>query len=467
MLKYVIIICISAFGSRLLAQQHTIVEGEIKNASEKQVILTLYKYINISESNELSSELANGRFKFTFNLKHPGYFNLSANNSEFSFLLIEPGDSVHINMDVLQPKKVVFTGKGADLQEYQYEANIKFNDGFHPPLKATLANFKPYFSYIDSCTRSKIAFLDSFGSKLSKTAYQVLNADLFYDEEIHKTRYFINLTKGNPANDINALYLSYFDQRKKLRVNDTIAYSRNLIGYLYQQNELDYMHLCYIDGGKFNFAGKYSLLKALTYGSVQERVLAYTLLLQVHIGAEAALANVKEYLNGPYNPEFKEIIRSKYEFQQKFGTGKAALAFTLPDVDNNLKRLDDFKGKIVLVDFWFNGCTGCASLFQGMSFVKEYFKKNQNVVFVNISVDTKKDHWLDGIRLYKISDEVNLYTAGQGEKHPVIKFYGLNGYPAQFLIDKQGKYISATLPRADIDNGKALIKLIESSLVKN
>jgi thiol-disulfide isomerase/thioredoxin len=467
MLKYIFIICLSAFCSDLSAQQHTVVEGDVKNASDKKVMLTLYKYINITENNELPAELTKGKFKFDFNLKDPAYFSLYANNHELNFLIIEPGDSIHIEMDAKNPNTIIFTGREADLLSYQYESSLKFDEAFRPPLKPTVDNFKPYFSYIDSCKLAKLTFLNTFKGKLSETAYQILSADIFYDGELHKTRYFISVSMSGQAKAGNELYFSYFDQRKKFRVDDTMANAKNFISYLHQQNELDYMHLRNIDGGRFNFNSKYNLLKALTYSSIQERVLAYMLLLQVHIGPEAALTSVDDYLKGPYKPEFKEIIRNKYEFQQKFGPGKPALSFALPDVNNSIKILEDFKGKIVLVDFWFNGCVGCASLFQSMSYVKEHFKGNKNIVFVNISVDANKEQWLKGIQLYNIGDEVNLYTMGQGDKHPVIKSYGLNGYPAQFLIDKQGRYISAAPPRADADNGKALIQLIEASLAKN
>jgi len=467
MLKYICFICLSILSSPSFAQPRTIVEGEIKNASDEKAMLTLYRYINITEDIEMGAALVKGEFKFNFSVKDPAYFNLYTGNRKFEFLLIEPGDSVHIAIDAKNPDTILFTGKGADLLNYQYQANAKFGFGFNSPLASTLANFKPCFSYIDSCTEAKLTFLHTFKGKLSETAYQILTADITYDGETHKTFYFFNAARSASAREVNDLYLSYFDRRKTFVINDTVANSRNLIGYLMQQNELDYVHLYNIQGGTFNFPGKYNLLKALTYGSVQERALAWLLRLQAAHGPEAALTSVDDYLEGPYNPEFKDIIRNKYGFQQKFRPGRPAVGFALADEHDTIKSLAAFKGKIVLVDFWFNGCVGCAALFKGMSYVKEHFKGNNNIVFVNISVDATKERWLEGVRLYKLDGEVNLYTMGQAESHPVIKSYGLDGYPAQFLIDRQGRYISGTPPRADLDKGKALIELIESALAKN
>jgi thiol-disulfide isomerase/thioredoxin len=466
MLKYIFFIYLSALSCPVFAQQPTVIEGEIKDASDEKVRLTLYRYFNITEENQLDAKLVKSEFKFTFSVKDPAYFSLSAGDRTLQFFLIEPGDSVHIVMDAKKPNALFFTGKSADLLNYQYEATAKFGVALNSPYAPTAVNFKAYFSYIDSCTEAKITFLNAFKGKLSATAYKILTADIIYEGEMSKTFYFFNASRSAPK-AVNELYLSYFDQRKTFKVNDTIANSRNLIAYLMQQNELDYLQLYNIQGGTFNFAGKYNLLKALTYGSARERALIYLLLIQAHNGLEAALTSLDDYLNGPYNPEFKEIIRNKFGFQQKFSPGKQAVSFALADENNIVRSLEEFNGKIVLVDFWFNGCVGCASLFKGMSYVKAHFKGNKNIIFVNISVDATRERWLEGIRLYKLDDEVNLYTMGQAENHPVIKSYGLDGYPAQFLIDKQGRYISATPPRADLDKGKALIELIESVLSKN
>jgi peroxiredoxin len=234
---------------------------------------------------------------------------------------------------------------------------------------------------------------------------------------------------------------------------------------LYNVNQLDFNRLCYNSPDvKFNFEGLYNLAKENYTGKTRERILANMLLNQLLFNPSDAISSEHDYLAGNIDTSFKQIVHYKYDFQKKFGNGNNEINFTLPDTKNQLVSLDQFKGKVVLLDFWFNGCVGCASSFQAMQEVTKYFKNNDKVVFLNVSVDKNKDRWLKGIKLYHISNDINLYTEGKGDVHQTIKSYGILGYPAQFLIDQNGKYITGNPPRPDKDAGKALIALIENSL---
>lgn len=461
MLKFIFILILLFLTFSVWAQpENTVVEGEIKNLPGGKADLELFKYINIIESIPLTQDLAQGKFKFNFKLTEPAYFNFQADKAELTYLVIKPGDSLHISIDTKLPTQLTFTGKGAASATYQYTAAQKYNRWFNPPVKIAVENYQPYFTYIDSNIAAHLDYLDAFKDSLSPVAYKTLRADVIFDGEIHKFRFFASLKLQEGID----LYYKDFALRKKMVVNDSMASSRNLLGYLLQQNEIDYQRLCNIDGGKFSFNGKYQLLKALTFGRLQERALAQLIIQQVSFFGNQMALSVKDYLDGPYSTLFKERIRTRYELQQKFGVGRPAIDFTLPDLSNKRVSLSQFKGKLVLLDFWYNGCPSCASVFNAMSAVKAHFKNNPNVVFLNISVDQTKLRWHQGISLYKISDDVNVFTEGKGERHPVIKAHGINGYPSQFLIDQQSHYVSYAPPRPELDNGEALIGLMESVL---
>ncbi|WP_342644619.1 redoxin domain-containing protein [Mucilaginibacter sp. CSA2-8R] len=425
-----------------------------------QVDLELFKYINIVEGVNFSKELSDGKFKFNFKLTEPAYFNLQAEKAGLTFFLIEPGDSLHLSIDAKLPTQFTFLGKGSASATYQYTAAQKYNRWFNPPVKIAVENYPLYFAYIDSNIAVQLDYLNAYKNLLSPVAYQTLHADIIYDGEIHKSWFWGSVK----SQDGIELYYKKLFARKRLIINDSMVYSRNLPYYLLTQNEIDYQRLYNIDGGKFSFNGKYMLLKALTNGRVQERALAQLMLQQISIFGDQMALSEKDYLNGPYNAAFKERVRARYELQQKFGVGKPAIDFTLPDINNKKISLSNFKGKLVLLDFWYNGCPSCAKVFNAMNTVKDHFKSNANVVFLNISVDQTKTRWQQGIDLYKINDGVNVYTEGKGENHEVIKNYGINGYPSQFLIDKQSRYVSYAPPRPELDNGKALIALMENVL---
>lgn len=139
--------------------------------------------------------------------------------------------------------------------------------------------------------------------------------------------------------------------------------------------------------------------------------------------------------------------------------------FKLEDDEGKLRSLHEFSNKVVLLDFWFTGCGGCAFYYQNtLSKAEEYFERNPDVVFVSISADKDKSKWLKSISegAYTSKKVINLYTNGMGFAHPLMKEQLLKGAPYVVLLNKQGivKYSNT----ANLYNVESLIKLLELQL---
>jgi thiol-disulfide isomerase/thioredoxin len=76
--------------------------------------------------------------------------------------------------------------------------------------------------------------------------------------------------------------------------------------------------------------------------------------------------------------------------------------------------------------------------------IEEQFK-GKNIVYISISIDKEKDFWKQNIASYSGQSAIALYTNGEADKHPVIKYAGIFGYPTLFLIDKEGKLLEANM----------------------
>lgn len=306
MTKYYFIICLCLFSLSTKAQQNTIIEGNIKSPYNEPVSLTLYKYSTIIE-NTFTQHLADSNFKFKFILTEPAYFTLITNRNTFTLFLIEPGDSVHFDMNILKVEDVKFSGEGSYKANYQYWAHIQYQDWYHPPADMTGLH---YFKYLDSCRTSQLYSLYNFRGLLATITYEILRADVFYGFENLKSKYLAGLFNDSTSADkANLLYTLYLPVQKKFVYNDTLAYSRNLIAFLVQQNEVDnkYLHL------PDNSAEKYRSAKKHTKGRIQERLLAFLLLYQdTSIKDKDMLQCATDYLNGPYDHTSKELIRRKY-----------------------------------------------------------------------------------------------------------------------------------------------------------
>ncbi len=126
---------------------------------------------------------------------------------------------------------------------------------------------------------------------------------------------------------------------------------------------------------------------------------------------------------------------------------KPAPDFTLKDIDGNTVQLSKLRGKVVVLDFWATWCGPCKRSLPAMKMTVDKYKNDPDVVFLFIHTwergtaeqankDAKAylhDHGFDEFHL--VMDTVNPQT----KKNDAVSAYGVDGIPAKFVIDKQGK----------------------------
>lgn len=112
--------------------------------------------------------------------------------------------------------------------------------------------------------------------------------------------------------------------------------------------------------------------------------------------------------------------------------GKPAPDFSFKWVDGSTKKLSDYRGQVVLLDFWaLPMCEGHLPTLQGL-----YKDHKDNVQMVLISFNTKVDAVKDYMQKKGFSFP---YVMANEEIASVASAkYGLRGLPSIFIIDKQG-----------------------------
>jgi peroxiredoxin len=124
----------------------------------------------------------------------------------------------------------------------------------------------------------------------------------------------------------------------------------------------------------------------------------------------------------------------------------AAPAFQLADASGTKKQVTDYRGKVVLLNFWATACGGCQMEIPALIALESELTSDSFTV-VGISMDTSYEG-------SKSADEawgmVKPFVADHKLNYPVlmgdamlITYYKMQALPTTFLIDKQGR-IAAT-----------------------
>jgi len=220
--------------------------------------------------------------------------------------------------------------------------------------------------------------------------------------------------------------------------------------------------------GEFNMF--YSLLKKNYFAKLRDNLL-YTAL-SSSLLSEYSDSILRDGILSVENLTYKDKIRNLYARNK----GSDAYEFSLPDVTGRLVSLSSLRGKVVLIDFYFLGCHACSGFYtKTLRKIEEYYTSNKNVVFVTISIDANEATWKKSLASeaytsIDLNNVINLYTAGMGSNHPMVKYYGIQGYPCPILIDKRGRIIEFNYHANKdqfIENITSAIQEVNKSITSN
>jgi thiol-disulfide isomerase/thioredoxin len=134
-------------------------------------------------------------------------------------------------------------------------------------------------------------------------------------------------------------------------------------------------------------------------------------------------------------------------------TAKLAPGWELQDLDGKTVHSADFKGKVVVLDFWATWCPPCRAEIPGFIALQKKYAA-QGLVVVGVSVDQAS------------SDTVKSFAQKLGINYPVVltdtkivdAYGGIEGLPTTFIIDRTGRIVKQHLGFTEKSEVEAEIK---------
>jgi len=135
-----------------------------------------------------------------------------------------------------------------------------------------------------------------------------------------------------------------------------------------------------------------------------------------------------------------------------------APAFSIENLLGGNTSLADYKGKVVLLNFWATWCMPCRAEMPGMETIWQKYKE-QGLVIAAVSVDEGSRGRIKTFsRLLDLSFPILLDPESE-----VSDLYEVSNMPTSFLIDRNGKVISRIVGTEEWTSPEA-IELVEKLL---
>ena len=155
-----------------------------------------------------------------------------------------------------------------------------------------------------------------------------------------------------------------------------------------------------------------------------------------------------KYLDEIINKHLKNLVE---EIKSSM-IEKTAPEFTIKDLDGHNISLSDFKGKIVILDFWATWCGPCKASFPLMKKSQEKYADNTNLKFLFINTMERTPKVKENVEKFIKSNNYPFHVLLDNDSK-VSGDYGVSAIPTKIFIDKQGniRYISLGFDQSKIN----------------
>ena len=130
--------------------------------------------------------------------------------------------------------------------------------------------------------------------------------------------------------------------------------------------------------------------------------------------------------------------------------GELVPNFTLQQDDGKPLNLTDYRGKIVVLNFWATWCGPCVDEIPSLNHFSDRFK-DQGVAVLGVSLDEDADAYRSFLAKYKVS-----FLTLRNASRTVSENYGTYKLPESYIISRDGRLLQKVIGATDWTNKEML-----------
>lgn len=438
--------------------------GNFSNATDTLRVYVLRRMLPVPMEQLERHDVPARNFSLTIPLAEPAYLVVTRGEREvLPLLFAEPGETLRLTADTRQPLDSVRTS-GSASAKFEFlraaERADRSPTGWRSMNEALEKMPAPQrVAWFDSVKTAELTRFRTVSSPFSPMFRRIYEAEV-------TARWAHQLTKRLPWG-LDALAeqvpLAKLSAAFRVPPSDTLRYALRYADALQELLQYQFSALFRAVNDDYPAQGGaafYQFVKAAVPDpTLREVVLAVQLqkALTFKSLGEEFFENWADYERLFPKSPYRAFLAGRVECLRWMRPGATVPDFTLRDTTGRAVSLADFRGKIVLLDFWGSWCGPCRAEMPFAKTVKQHFKNRPDVVFLYVAND-KPDAWRRGIRTLGIE---GVHVLGTPD---VEKQYDISAWPTYLLLGRRGELLNLDPPRPSKAEGKKLIAELEAAL---